>query len=1035
MPLYLHSSNRTENLAQHLMAVIQQEQLSAFEKEVFLVQSMGMERWLALTLANQFGVWGNAEYLFPNRFFHNIASLIDSKLQPEAFEREAMVWRFEAALHDIEGDEFEALRAYISGPQEHTKRLQLARKLAQVFDQYQILRPQLLDSGLDQDWQHSLWQKVLAGIPEGQRLHRGELWQKLIKKLAKPQPELPKRVHIFGINSLPPLSLEVLKALSKHIQVHLYLLQPCQEYWGDAPTKAQAQQDLFAAPEMDQFHSLIIRCAQQPKELHKLLTEQSPEEANFTSYAHSDKTERTALEALQDDLLAGKETAVIEPAKNDTSIVVNSCHSRIRELEVLKDYLLNSFNSDESNLELRDIIVMAPNIADYEPFIHAVFQGSPLNYTIGDRSLRNQHELLEVFIQVIRLLKGRLEWTSVLDILEHEVVAQNLSLNPNDLDLLRHWIKQAHIRWAENDQHKAELGLPEIDLNTWSAGLNAMMQGYAMQDQAMDIEGSQAIPLGQLDYFMHQVVFATRATFKRCFSLTDWHGLLDKLAKQLFEQCDAQQLAPLNRVLAQLLELPSERQYGLDVVLDWLENAVSETKSNSGFLAGKLTFCSMLPMRAIPFKKICLLGLNIGEFPRADRSPSFDLLAAKDAFQPGDRSVRTDDRAQFLEILLSARESLYLSYIGRSIKSNEALPPSVLVSELQEVVNVAAIEHPLQAFSSQYFAESQAEQALFTYSEQAAHTANLLNQEKPASSPWWQQPIAPQDNKQIDVYDLLAFVKDPQNYFFQRVLNLRLEEAEAKPVLTEPFQLAGLDSYDINDELAKGLMSGEEPGALKDRILSSGQYLSAAIGEIAYDEQAAEISYFTEALANLPYGGSLLPNREINQQVGEYTLVGSIPHHYPSFILRQRPSSLKPKDYLQAWLIALLTQRPVYLVGLYAKPVVYTPPEEQERLTLLQQVVSLFIEGQMAPSKLWLDAAWDYALEEDEDKKLAAAIKTLNHKVLGEGERAYTPKPYNQLINANLKAEDILDDDFESICDTIIADCISRQTELSEATQ
>lgn len=1040
MPLYLHSSNRTENLAEHLTAVIQSQPLGVFDKEIFLVQSMGMERWLSLTLANNFGVWGNAEFLFPNRFFNNIASAIDSHLQPEAFDREAMVWRFESALHDIDGPEFEPLRTYISGPQEHTKRLQLARKLAQVFDQYQILRPALFDAGLDSDWQQSLWLKVIEQIPKEQRLHRGELWQELIKKLNKAPVGslsiLPRRVHIFGINSLPPLSLEVLKALSKHLDVNLYLLQPCKEYWGDAPTKAQAQRDLFSAPDMEQYHPLLIRCAQQPKELHKLLTEQSPEEANFTSYTHPDGS--TALQQLQNDLLAGNEKAPITPKEGDASIVLHSCHSAIRELEVLKDYLLRCFDED-SHLELRDIVVMAPNIGDYEAYIHSVFQGSEIHYTIGDRSLRNQHELLEIFIQFIRLTKGRLEWTSVLDLLEHPVIAQNINLSNNNIDWIRQWIEQSHIRWAESAQHKAELGLPSLDLNTWDTGLQAMMQGYAMQDQALDIEGSLANPLGQLDYFMRQIIFTYRAAFKKHYTLAEWHQLLVKVAELLFEKCDSQQQAPLNRLLSELPDLPSQRQYDVDVILDWLENAVSESKSNTGFLAGKLTFCSMLPMRAIPFKKICLLGMNMGAFPRADRSPSFDLLAAKGAFEPGDRSVRTDDRAQFLETLLSARESLYLSYVGRSIKSNEELPPSVLISELQEVVDIKALKHPLHAFSSRYFVPQEEDgnnsHLIFSYANDAAQTASLLEQEKPTVTSWWQEPIASPENKLIEVHDLLEFIKDPQSFFFKRVLNISLESSSDKPVLTEPFKFSPLDTHQINAQLASRIIAGEVPEEVKANVLSSGQYLSAAMGELTFDEQIGQINSYCEAIANLNYGGALQPNREINEQVGEYTLHGNISQHYPNFILRSRPADLKPKDHLQAWLIAVLAQRPVYLVGLDAKPLAYTPPNDEERPLLLTQIVDLYVAGQMAPSKLWLEAAWAYTKEKDEDKKLSKAITSLNYKVLGVGDKAPPVKPYNQLINQSLKAIDILDNEFINICETLVADCIERQVELQEAVQ
>src|SRR5207249_3253158 len=128
----------------------------------------------------------------------------------------------------------------------------------------------------------------------------------------------------------------------------------------------------------------------------------------------------------------------------------------------------------------------------------------------------------------------------------------------------------------------------------------------------------------------------------------------------------------------------NDKAVALDVVAAQLEDSLEESSSGAGFLSGQLTFCALKPMRSVPLKVVCLLGLNDTAYPRHDRPPGFDLVAQHP--QRGDRNIRDSDRALFLEALLSAREVFYLSYIGQSLRDNNPLPPSVLVSELLDYV-------------------------------------------------------------------------------------------------------------------------------------------------------------------------------------------------------------------------------------------------------------------------------------------------------------------------------------------------------------
>ena len=99
-------------------------------------------------------------------------------------------------------------------------------------------------------------------------------------------------------------------------------------------------------------------------------------------------------------------------------------------------------------------------------------------------------------------------------------------------------------------------------------------------------------------------------------------------------------------------------------VLERLTEKLNETRGAKGFISGRVTFCAMLPMRSIPFKVICIIGLNENTFPRQKSSLEFDLMAKHPV--KGDRNNRDSDRYLFLETLISAKERLILSYVGQS---------------------------------------------------------------------------------------------------------------------------------------------------------------------------------------------------------------------------------------------------------------------------------------------------------------------------------------------------------------------------------
>jgi exodeoxyribonuclease V gamma subunit len=367
----------------------------------------------------------------------------------------------------------------------------------------------------------------------------------------------------------------------------------------------------------------------------------------------------------------------------------------MREVEVLHDQLVALFE-EIPDLEPRDVIVMTPAIDGYAPLVEAVFGESttrpPIPYHIADRGPRATDEIVDAFSRLLAIVDGRMTATEVLDLLRIGAIRRRFAIAAEDVELLRTWVGRVGIRWGIDDAHRAALGQPPFHANTWRFGLDRLMLGYAMAggDRELfgetlpydDVEGSSAELLGKLAELC-ETVFGFHASLRDARSLDDWRDDFARLLAAMIasDDHDADQHNEVRNALARIarrahaagfveaLPLEAARTLALD--------ELTRTTSARGFLSGGVTFCEMVPMRAIPFRVVCLLGMNGDAFPRVRRPLGFDLVARHP--RRGDRSSREDDRYLFLEALLSARDRLLIIYVGQSIRDNAELPPSVVV--------------------------------------------------------------------------------------------------------------------------------------------------------------------------------------------------------------------------------------------------------------------------------------------------------------------------------------------------------------------
>ncbi len=997
------------------------------------------------TLADEFRSFCNFQFMFPLRLLGFIAEKIGVRVAPDGYDRQVLTWRIEVELRELSRENFQELRSYLSGENGRLKRFQLARKLANIFDQYQVMRPEMLAGWMEgrsatehpaEKWQMELWLR-LAATPEAGE-HRGLLFRQVIELLAsgqKFQHLLPKRISVLGLHIMPPVFLEFLNNLAKHCDVHLFVLSPCKHYWGDVETRKTEfkrtlqlplQQEEIAESRDRENHPLLAGLGQQGRDFQKMMLENIDFEVEFESFEDPFKAadEPTLLHLLQSDLLHGEVVQredILFPG-SDRSIQIVSCHSIFREITILKDHLLQLLYEDHT-LQLRDIIVMAPDIQEYAPLIPAVFDD--IQYSIADNSLKMQNRYISVFLSFLDLFKGRFGWNEIMELLRQPVIFPHFGLASADLDCLQQWVLGTSIRWGLSKEQRDEMGVASFSEATWSAGIERLLMGYAIDAEGFvdgvlpfsDIEGSGAGMVGGLCQFI-SIIERTRTLFRSEHSLDTWSLILLDVTAEIFGENDQKEYVELRNILSEPAEDYStfcREKVGFDVILEWMKIVVRESRSSTGFLRGKLTFCSMLPMRSVPFRVVCLLGLNDGVFPKNDIKPTFDLMDME--LRLGDRSPRADDRYQFLEATLAARSNLYLSYIGQSVRTNEAIPPSVVVTEFLEfLVGAYGVEspvviHPLHQFNKGYFVDEK-ESGLFSYNRYYCTTAKNLQKEMPLPGPWLQGELEG-EIELISFNELLSFYRNPQSWFVRNCLGVSLENEAELPEERETFKTEGLDMYMVDQEIVTTLLGGEASDIMAE-LEAEGRWPLGSPGSLRYQEKVSELISFTTLVRSQDMGGRVA-DEAFTLKVGLYTLSGTLSNLYENGVMLFRYANLKGKDLLINWLHHLVANS---LFGKTRSALVAADTvlnfSSDGSVPGLELMLDHFVKGCRRPSQFFVEPAFRYC---DQLRKrnsrvspLDKAITTLNYSL----EKGYEPA-WNLLLQGRGE-EPVLGSEFESLC-------------------
>lgn len=907
--------NQTEALADTVLAWLAAHPLQALEPEIVLVQSNGMAEWFKMRMAEQQGVCAAAQVELPARFvWRSYRQILGKHEVPREspLDKTPMTWRLMRLLPLCLGEPAFAPIANFLRPAEPQRLLQLAEKLADLFDQYQIYRADWLaawEQGEDvlctagrpdvpvtegQLWQPQLWRKVLAELDEQERAAtRPALLARILDALQSGQPPvtpLARRVVVFGMSQMPLSLMQFLSGIAQHSQVLIAVPNPCRFHWADAIDGREllrqqrrrhvdkGGRDLAQIP-LEAMHAhahpLLAAWGRQSRDYVRQLDAFDttgdmavqwgwPRVDVYDEADASDLSDAPLLTQVQQrirDLVPMSEHPPLEIVAADQSIVFHKAHGLVRELEVLHDQLLQWLaepaTAGRAALAPREVVVMLPSIEEAAPAIRAVFgqygrhDARHIPFDIADVSARASSPLVTALQWLLKLPQQRCRLSELCDLLDVPAVAARVGLAADDLPQLTHWMAGAGIRWGLDHAQRAQLGLAACgDPNSAWFGLRRMLLGYAsgpaleaaVEDaQAFagmepydevggltaELAGSLASLLGRmLQWWQTAGTAAVPGVWAQRF-----RALLDDFFVAQGDE-DQALLAALDTALVAWQSACEQAGFDAAIPLEvaqeaWLQ-ALSEPALNQRFRAGGVTFCTLMPMRAIPFEVVCLLGMNDGDYPRRAMRVDFDLMAQPGQQRPGDRARRDDDRQLMLDALLSARSKLYISWAGRQVRDNSEQPPSVLVSQLRDylaqgwqgegstglpakeqgalLLAQRTWQHPLQPFSRRYFEQAS---GLSTFAREwhGAHEGRAA-QAPPAVAAFEPDPDVP-----LTLARLIDFLRNPARSFLRHRLLVRFEQDDERVADDELFSVDGLTAYGLIQQLQQAVRTQLAQGA------------------------------------------------------------------------------------------------------------------------------------------------------------------------------------------------------------------------------
>ncbi len=930
-----------------------------------------------------------------------------------------------------------------------------ARHIAGLFDKYEAYRPQMITAWargdesdgagewLDPDlqWQPAVWSRLreLVAVPSPAERLAAACEQLRADAAAS---SLPGRLSLFGLTRLPPSQLAVLAALAEHRDVHLWLLHPCPSLW-ERLEATQPQQPVRRRDDPSvqlPRHRLLSALGRDVRELQ--LTVGSVMGTATADTHHpmraAEGQAHTVLERLQEAIRSDAPTDAEQPQQidpHDRSVQVHSCHGRARQVDVVRDVILGLLAADPT-LEPRDVVVMCPDIEAYAPLISATFgvsgeeqdavsparevsPASLLRVRLADRSLRQTNPMMSAAATLLELVDARLTASEVLDFAASPPVRRRFGFDDDDLGRLAEWVAEAEVRWGLDAAHRAAYRLEAFGQNTWEAGLDRLLLGVTMAEGSAGGDASAgpsaggwlglALPLDDVDSSdielvgrLAELVWRLRSAVSALSgpqSLAGWIESLGLAMEGLTLTSGAElwQSTQLRTELASVVEAAGERAPAVTLTLADVRSLLADRlrgrPTRANFRTGSLTMCTLVPMRSVPHRVVCLLGLDDGAFPRQPAVDGDDILLRGPI--TGERDERSEDRQLLLDAILAAGEHLVITYSGADERTNARRPPAVPVGELLDTLDAGFVtaagrpaqeqlltQHPLQPFDPRNFAVSEEPGGSGPFSFDPAALGGARSIVAPRREPpaFLARPLPPSPAADLELETLRMFFDHPTKGFLRQRLGLTLPRSEDVVNDRLPIELDNLKRWQIGQRMLDARLAGLDPATCRQSEWRRGALPPGKLGARVLDAVAAEVEQIVGAAQSRRNG----PSRTLDLAVelpGGRRLTGTVGDVYASVLVATNFGKVNAKRRFRTWLSLLLLAAAApgesfeaVTVGRQSQTEA-GPLEQAEALGWLADLVALHDAGLCEPLPMPLQASFDYACARRRGAQPAEAAK------------------------------------------------------------
>jgi exodeoxyribonuclease V gamma subunit len=934
--------------------------------------SQGLAQRLGASPGRSDGVCVGVSFPSPRRLVARALAGSADEEDTDPWQPHRVVWPLLRVIDGCRGEPWAAVLWHYLGDSERPgeldglragRRWSTARHLADLFATYAAVRPAMIDS-----WSQGRDVDASGSALAADRAWQAELWRRLREELRVPSPaerlqsavarlerepdssDLPERLSVFGATRLDPDQLRVLSALADHRDVHLWLAHPSPALWDDVKAAAQSNglrstQLLRRCDDTTEAlvrHRLLAYLGRDIRELQIALTKINPHAADVHHAALQSTEPTTLLGLLQSDIASNCLPRLADErpllGDDDQSMQFHACHGPDRQVEVLREVLVGLL-ADDASLEPRDIVVMCPDIENFAPLIAASFgldtpetqaehPGHRLRVRLADRSLRQLNPLLALVSRLVVLADSRVGSSALLDLCAAPPVARRFSFSQDDLERLQDLVSRAGVRWGFDAAHRRRFQMAEFQQNTWAAGLERLLLGVTMEETDQHFIGT-TLPLDDVDAGDVDLVGRFAELVARVNMLTTacntiqplnaWVELFKKAIELLaaVPPADSWQLSHAYHELGDLAlgtDEAGDVPLSLAEVSALLSDAFRGRASRANFRTGTLTVCTMLPMRSVPHRVVCLLGVDDGVFPRRPAPDGDDIVSDEEWI--GDHDVRSEDRQLLLDAVMSARERLVVIFAGSDPRSGAEIPPSVPIGELLDALDAtvriedgAAVRtkiirrHPLQPFNAANFAPGGlGSRDRFSFDRAGLRAVRAASQERrPAAPVFGPETLADRvDDGLVALNDLVRFFNHPIRALMYDRAGLALIRPDDSPDEQIPVSLNGLDAWSIGDRLLRLRIAGHEPQSLAAAEWRRGYLPPRGLGQNAIREISNQVEQLVETAQ--PFLTDQSAAYEVLTDVEAVRLTGTVGRVIGDSIVHVSYSKLAAKHRLQAWL-------------------------------------------------------------------------------------------------------------------------------------